>query len=217
LARRFVSRGGPVRDRTSDPCRSRRQENSTRVRPAASSASRRFVRRGSDHGFRPPVGGGRCVAGSFAFVLGRRRGAWRRSRSSSRWRLQTRNHASSWRRRAPAWSRLPTRSGVDSSANLHDGAPQRLVSVSLSLRRVQRKLGSDPRAANEVLTAAGAELDLGFAELRELARGIHPAVLSERGLGPALESLVDRAPLPVGLELATTSACRRESRVPRTT
>jgi signal transduction histidine kinase len=84
--------------------------------------------------------------------------------------------------------------------NLHDGAQQRLVSLSLSLRLAQSKLGSDPEAAKELLSAAGNELGVALEELRELARGIHPAVLTERGLGPALQSLCDRAPLPVELE-----------------
>jgi signal transduction histidine kinase/PAS domain-containing protein len=85
--------------------------------------------------------------------------------------------------------------------NLHDGAQQRLVSLSLSLRLAQAKLASDPEGGRELLNAAGVELNLALEELRELARGIHPAVLTERGLTPALESLAGRAPLPVELEL----------------
>jgi signal transduction histidine kinase len=85
--------------------------------------------------------------------------------------------------------------------NLHDGAQQRLVSLSLSLRLAQAKLGSDPEGARELLAAAGLELNVALEELRELARGIHPAVLTERGLAPALESLAGRAPLPVDLQL----------------
>jgi PAS domain S-box-containing protein len=84
--------------------------------------------------------------------------------------------------------------------NLHDGAQQRLVSLSLVLRLAQAKVASDPEAANEMLSGAGEELALALEELRELARGIHPAVLTDRGLGPALESLADRAPLPVEVE-----------------
>jgi PAS domain S-box-containing protein len=84
--------------------------------------------------------------------------------------------------------------------NLHDGAQQRLVSLSLSLRLAQSKLATDPAAARKILDGASLELAHALEELRELARGIHPAVLSDRGLGPALESLADRAPLPVELE-----------------
>jgi signal transduction histidine kinase len=85
--------------------------------------------------------------------------------------------------------------------NLHDGAQQRLVSVSVSMRLAQAKLAFDPDEAHALLAAAGAELSVALEELRELARGIHPAVLTERGLGPALASLADRTPLPVELEL----------------
>jgi signal transduction histidine kinase len=81
--------------------------------------------------------------------------------------------------------------------NLHDGAQQRLVSVALELKMVAAKLEGDPRAAQEFLTEAQDELARGLAELRELARGIHPAVLTERGLGPALDALLMRAPIPV--------------------
>jgi PAS domain S-box-containing protein len=81
--------------------------------------------------------------------------------------------------------------------NLHDGAQQRLVSLSLSLRLAQARLKSDVHAADEILSGASVELALALEELRELARGIHPAVLTDRGLGPALESLADRTPLPI--------------------
>jgi signal transduction histidine kinase len=84
--------------------------------------------------------------------------------------------------------------------NLHDGAQQRLVSVSVALRLAQSKLAADPSSANELLEGANEELAVALEELRELARGIHPAVLTERGLGPALASLADRTPLPVALE-----------------
>jgi signal transduction histidine kinase len=81
--------------------------------------------------------------------------------------------------------------------NLHDGAQQRLVSVALGLSVVGSKLESDPQAARAILSTAQEDLAAGLAELRELARGIHPAVLTERGLGAALHSLLARAPVPV--------------------
>ena len=90
--------------------------------------------------------------------------------------------------------------------NLHDGAQQRLVSLSLALRLAQSKLNSDAAAASEILSGASVELALALEELRELARGIHPAVLTDRGLGPALESLANLAPLPV--ELASVPSKR---------
>ena len=83
--------------------------------------------------------------------------------------------------------------------NLHDGAQQRLVALSLTLRLAQGKLHSDPERANELLDGAHQELTFALSELRELARGIHPAVLSDRGLGAALEALAGRAPVEVDL------------------
>jgi signal transduction histidine kinase len=85
--------------------------------------------------------------------------------------------------------------------NLHDGAQQRLVSLSLLLRRAQRELPSDAGAAAELISSASAELASALEELRELARGIHPAVLTDRGLAPALRSLADRSALPVETEV----------------
>ena len=84
--------------------------------------------------------------------------------------------------------------------NLHDGAQQRLVSVALDLRLVGAKLDKDPAGARELLLGAQDQLAQGLNELRELARGIHPAVLTERGLRPALESLAMRAPVPIEIE-----------------
>ena len=84
--------------------------------------------------------------------------------------------------------------------NLHDGAQQRLVSLSLALRLAQGKVRDDPDGADQILRGAGEELTQAIAELRELARGIHPAVLTDRGLPAALEALAARAPLPVELE-----------------
>jgi PAS domain S-box-containing protein len=84
--------------------------------------------------------------------------------------------------------------------NLHDGAQQRLVALSLSLRLAQAKLQDDPQGAEQVLEASRAELAAALDELRELARGIHPAVLTDRGLAAALEMLAQRAPIPVVIE-----------------
>ena len=78
--------------------------------------------------------------------------------------------------------------------NLHDGAQQRLVSLALMLRLAARRHPDD-----RDLSLAGEELGHALQELRELARGIHPAVLSERGLEPAVRAVADRAPVPVEL------------------
>jgi PAS domain S-box-containing protein len=84
--------------------------------------------------------------------------------------------------------------------NLHDGAQQRLVSLSLMLGLVARRLGGEPEA-RAALERAREDLSEALEELRELARGIHPAVLSERGLAPAIAGLTARAPLPVTHEV----------------
>jgi PAS domain S-box-containing protein len=81
--------------------------------------------------------------------------------------------------------------------NLHDGAQQRLVALSVSLRLAEAKLSSDLDSASATLSGAREELALALEELRELARGIHPAVLTDRGLSAALEALVARTPLPI--------------------
>jgi PAS domain S-box-containing protein len=83
--------------------------------------------------------------------------------------------------------------------NLHDGAQQRLVALSLALRLAQARVASDPGGAIELLAGAADELAQALEDLRELARGIHPAVLTDRGLNAALEGLAARTPLPVEL------------------
>ena len=90
--------------------------------------------------------------------------------------------------------------------DLHDGAQQRLVALALDLRLARSKLEKDPAATAELLDASIAELSQATDELRELARGIHPALLTDRGLGAALDALATRAPLPV--ELADVPADR---------
>jgi signal transduction histidine kinase len=82
--------------------------------------------------------------------------------------------------------------------NLHDGAQQRLVNISLALGIARSQVGvASDREMAVALEEAAAELRLAVAELRELARGIHPVILSEAGLGPALAALADRSPVPV--------------------
>ncbi len=95
--------------------------------------------------------------------------------------------------------------------NLHDGAQQRLVALALSLRLARDRLTRDPDGARELLGEAMTELDSATAELRELARGIHPAVLSDRGLPAALRALAGRVPLDV--ELVETPEERLPPRV----
>jgi signal transduction histidine kinase len=90
--------------------------------------------------------------------------------------------------------------------NLHDGAQQRLVAIALQLRLLQNRIGDDESAERMVIDASD-ELALSLAELRELARGIHPAVL-EHGLPAALDSLASRS------TVATTVNCDTPERLP---
>jgi signal transduction histidine kinase len=97
--------------------------------------------------------------------------------------------------------------------DLHDGAQSRLVALAVKLRSARARAQDQPEIAT-ILDESSAELQASLDELRELARGIHPAVLTDRGLGPALEALASRAPLPVeiagappeGLPEATATA-----------
>jgi len=81
--------------------------------------------------------------------------------------------------------------------DLHDGAQQRLVSLGLDLGIALEKLESDPDAAKDLLREAHGDAQLALRELRDLARGIHPAVLTDRGLDAAVSGLAARSPVPV--------------------
>jgi PAS domain S-box-containing protein len=81
--------------------------------------------------------------------------------------------------------------------NLHDGAQQRLVTLALNLKLAQVRIAMEPEEAERLLDDAREQLQLALGELRELAHGLHPAVLAERGLAPAVEALAARVPLPV--------------------
>jgi PAS domain S-box-containing protein len=88
--------------------------------------------------------------------------------------------------------------------DLHDGAQQRLVLVSLTLKRAQARARGTP--AEEIVVEASEQLREGLAELRDLAHGIHPAVLGEHGLAAALDGLVARSPIPVDVSVAPERA-----------
>src|SRR3954470_3418607 len=88
--------------------------------------------------------------------------------------------------------------------DLHDGAQQRLVGLGLELALAEARAERDPPGTRELLTRARGELMLALNELRELARGIHPVVLTDRGLAAALEGLAARIPLPVALDVRVT-------------
>ena len=92
--------------------------------------------------------------------------------------------------------------------DLHDGAQQRLVGLALSLQLAARRPSRPPRRRSR---AASRSCTTALAELRELARGLHPAVLTERGLAAALEVLAARSPVPVVVD------AELEARLPRRT
>jgi signal transduction histidine kinase len=84
--------------------------------------------------------------------------------------------------------------------NLHDGAQQRLVALSMHLRLLQGSIREDPSAAEQLVDTASDQLAQSLDELRELARGIHPAVL-DHGLDAALQSLAARSPVPASVSV----------------
>lgn len=95
--------------------------------------------------------------------------------------------------------------------DLHDGAQQNLVTASLGLRMAIDQLASaQPDSATATLERTADQLRLAISELRELAAGIHPTILTEAGLGPALESLADRAPVPTTVHCACTERLPKE-------
>ncbi|SDG53872.1 Signal transduction histidine kinase [Sinosporangium album] len=81
--------------------------------------------------------------------------------------------------------------------DLHDGAQQRLLTVAMDLGRAQEKMADDPQAAWELVAQAHLGAKAAIAELRDLARGIYPAILTDRGLDAALSALAARAPVHV--------------------
>jgi signal transduction histidine kinase len=85
--------------------------------------------------------------------------------------------------------------------DLHDGAQQRLVSVAMELGRAQEQFASDPESARELVSGAHRDAKAALAELRQLVRGFHPAILEDRGLDAALSAVVARVSVPVDLAI----------------
>jgi hypothetical protein len=113
--------------------------------------------------------------------------------------------AAGGRRRSGAWPSASTtvaRAGHGQS-NLHDGAQQRLVSLALRLRGAAAAIPPEQDEVHQELTSVGSDLDEVLGELCKLSRGIHPAIPSEGGLGPALWTLARRSSVPVGLQVGT--------------
>jgi signal transduction histidine kinase len=83
--------------------------------------------------------------------------------------------------------------------DLHDGAQQRLVALAMDLSRARERFDTDPERARQLVDEAHEEAKAALAELRNLARGIHPAILTDRGLDAALSAIITRCPVPVSL------------------
>jgi signal transduction histidine kinase len=86
--------------------------------------------------------------------------------------------------------------------DLHDGAQQRLVSLAMNLGMAKEKMATDPEAAQALVAEAHDEAKQVLSELRELVRGIHPAVLTDRGLDAAISAIAGRSPVPVTVDVA---------------
>lgn len=86
--------------------------------------------------------------------------------------------------------------------DLHDGAQQRLVALAMDLGRAESQFDQDPQAARALLASARGEAAAALTELRDLVRGVHPAILSDRGLDAALSAVVARSPIPVELTVS---------------
>jgi signal transduction histidine kinase len=93
--------------------------------------------------------------------------------------------------------------------DLHDGVQPQLVSVAMNLGLAQRKLEEDPDAALELMKQAHEESKRAIVELRNVIRGVHPAVLAERGLDPALSALAARSPVPVTVDVGPELGSQR--------
>ncbi|WP_395109023.1 sensor histidine kinase [Actinomadura sp. SCN-SB] len=85
--------------------------------------------------------------------------------------------------------------------DLHDGAQQRLLAVAMDIGRARAKLDEDPEGARALIEQAHSGTKEAISELRDLARGIYPAILTDRGLDPALSGLAGRAPVPVEVQV----------------
>jgi signal transduction histidine kinase len=85
--------------------------------------------------------------------------------------------------------------------DLHDGAQQQLLAVAMDLGRARAKLETDPAGAEELIQQAHAGAKEAIAELRNLARGIYPAILTDRGLDAAISAVAGRSPVPVSVEV----------------
>jgi signal transduction histidine kinase len=94
--------------------------------------------------------------------------------------------------------------------DLHDGAQARLVALAMDLGLAREKLEADPEAAAVLVESAHEEAKTALVELRELVRGVHPVVLTDRGLDAALSALAARSAIPVALDVHPGNRLSRE-------
>lgn len=85
--------------------------------------------------------------------------------------------------------------------DLHDGAQQRLVNLAMDLGRAREKMDSDPEGARQIIDESHEQAKQVLTEMRDLVRGIHPAVLTDRGLDAAVSAIVGRSPVPVKVDV----------------
>jgi signal transduction histidine kinase len=95
--------------------------------------------------------------------------------------------------------------------DLHDGVQPQLVSVAMNIGLARRRLTTDPDSVDELLGSAHDEAKRAIVELRNVIRGVHPAVLTERGLDPALSAIAARSPVPVTVDVDPTLSTNRAS------
>lgn len=95
--------------------------------------------------------------------------------------------------------------------DLHDGVQPRLVSVGMTLGLAQQQIESDPESAKALISEAHTSTKAAITELRQLARGIHPSVLEDRGLNAALSAIAGRSHVPVALDVQMEGRCSREA------
>src|SRR4029077_15212867 len=90
--------------------------------------------------------------------------------------------------------------------DLHDGTQQRLVSLGLAVRAAEANLPPEREDLRDELSGVALGLVAAVEDLQEISRGIHPAILSKGGLGPALQAVAHRSPIPVGLTIGNDTA-----------
>ena len=93
--------------------------------------------------------------------------------------------------------------------DLHDGVQPQLVSLAMNIGLARRRLTTDPDSVDELLGSAHDEAKRAIVELRNVIRGVHPAVLTERGLDPALSAIAARSPVPVTVDVDPTLSTNR--------